>query len=130
MSPKNPPRRSPLRRREGGDKPTFAPFGAPVWDLGVLCHTSDMAHAKTYPLELGARGRLVIPAAVRRRLELSTGSRLVLSVEPDGSLRLTSARARAERLRGLLAEVSPERKLTDELIAERRAEGRAEAAGG
>ena len=89
-----------------------------------------MAHAKTYPVELGARGRLVLPAAVRRQLELSTGSRLVLTVEPDGSLRLYRARARAERLRGLLAGVSPERTLTEELIAERRAEVRAEADGG
>ena len=86
-----------------------------------------MAHARTYPLELGARGRLVLPAGVRRQLELSTGSQLVLTVEPDGSLRLTSARATAERLRGLLAGVSPERRLTEELIAERRAEARAEA---
>lgn len=89
-----------------------------------------MAHGRTYPVELGARGRLVLPAAVRRQLELSTGSRLVLTVEPDGSLRLYSARARAERLRGLLAGVSPERMLTEELIAERRAEARAEADGG
>jgi len=69
----------------------------------------------------------VLPAGVRRQLELSTGSQLVLTVEPDGSLRLTSARATAERLRGLLAGVSPERRLTEELIAERRAEARAEA---
>jgi len=64
---------------------------------------------------------------VRRQLELSTGSRLVLTVERDGSLRLTSAHATAERLRGLLAAVSPERRLSEELIAERRAEARAEA---
>jgi len=43
---------------------------------------------------------------------------------------LYRARARAERLRGLLAGVSPERTLTEELIAERRAEARAEADGG
>ena len=98
--------------------------------LSRLCHNQEMAHTQTYPLELGARGRLVLPAAVRRQLELSTGSRLVLTVEPDGSLRLTSARARVERLRGVLAGVSPERPLTEELISERRAEARAEAEGG
>jgi AbrB family looped-hinge helix DNA binding protein len=89
-----------------------------------------MAHSKSYPLELGGRGRLVLPAAVRRELDLSTGSRLVLTVEPDGSLRLTSARARADRLRGVLAAVSPERSLTEELMAERREEARAEADSG
>jgi len=89
-----------------------------------------MAHERTYSVELGARGRLVLPAAVRRDLELSTGSRLVLTVEPDGSLRLTSASARASRLRGLLAGVNPERRLTEELIAERRAEARDETDGG
>lgn len=39
-------------------------------------------------------------------------------------------RAAAERLRGLFADVAPDRSLVDELIADRRAEARAEGGAG
>jgi AbrB family looped-hinge helix DNA binding protein len=72
---------------------------------------------------LGDRGRLVLPARVRRSLGLHSGSRLALITEPDGSLRLRPYRAIAEQARGLWADVAPASlSMTDELIAERRAE--------
>ena len=82
-----------------------------------------------YTLHLGHRGRLVLPAAVRQRLDLKEGDRLILTVEADGSLRLSSAREAARAGRGLLRRLLPDlegRRLSDELIAERRGEAASE----
>jgi AbrB family looped-hinge helix DNA binding protein len=86
-------------------------------------HTSGHYH---YTVRLGVKGRLVLPAEVRRALHLSRGDRLLLTVEPDGALRLKSARQVASELRGLFAQRSPERLLSEELIQERRDEARYE----
>lgn len=84
---------------------------------------------ESFALDLGPRGRLVLPAVVRKRLGLKEGDRLILTVEPDGRMRLASAREAARRARGLLREILPEasrRSLADELIEERRKEARGE----
>jgi AbrB family looped-hinge helix DNA binding protein len=80
-------------------------------------------------LVVGDRGRLVLPAAVRAELGLSAGSRLLLSTEPDGSLRLRPYRAVADAARGLLADLG-RGSMVDELVAERRLAAAAEDAGG
>jgi AbrB family looped-hinge helix DNA binding protein len=67
----------------------------------------------------------VLPAAVRAELHLSAGSRLLLSSEPDGSLRLRPYRAVADGGRGMLADLGAG-SMVDELIAERRAAAAAE----
>ncbi len=72
---------------------------------------------------VGDRGRVVLPAAVRSALGLTPGTRLLLSTEADGSLRLRPYRAIADENRGLLAErVAGAGSLVDELISERRDE--------
>jgi AbrB family looped-hinge helix DNA binding protein len=89
-----------------------------------------MSHTNTssplhYTLHLGQRGRLVLPAEVRHRLDWKDGDRLILTVEADGTLRLVSAREAARAGRGLLRQLWPDlegRRLSEELIAERRAE--------
>ena len=95
-----------------------------------MSHTSE-AHAtassepsapEVYSAVLGARGRFVLPAPIRERLDLREGDRLVLVVEPGGSVRLSSLRHQAERLQGLFAHIAPGISLADELIAERRQE--------
>ncbi len=93
-----------------------------------LWHHLQMTHenSESHILEIGARGRIVLPAAVRRSLGLETGQKLFLTVEGAGSLRLTTARAVAQAARGLFKAPAPERSLVDELIAERRAEGERE----
>jgi antitoxin PrlF len=78
--------------------------------------------AEPYGVTLAARGRVVLPAGVRRALSLQEGDRLQLTVEPDGSLRLRSFAAIARSLRGAYRGVAPGRSLADELIAERRRE--------
>jgi len=77
---------------------------------------------------VGDRGRLVLPAAVRAELGLRTGSRLLLSTEADGSLRLRPFRAVADAGRGLLAGIAGA-SLVDELIGERRVAAAAEDSG-
>jgi AbrB family looped-hinge helix DNA binding protein len=77
---------------------------------------------------IGDRGRLVLPAHIRDELGLHAGTRVALTIEPDGSLRLRSYRAIAEQAQGMLAGVGrKDRSPVDELISERRAEAKREA---
>lgn len=78
-----------------------------------------MAHAE---IRVGAHGRLVIPAQIRRLLGLAEGSTLFATVE-EGRLVLEEPRAAARRARGSWRRFLPEgRDVVDELRAERRAE--------
>lgn len=79
-----------------------------------------MAH-KEIAVTVGERGRLVLPSAVRRELDLKPGTHLLLSTEQDGSLRLRPFRAVAEQGRGLLRELSGGSRI-DDLLAQRRSE--------
>ena len=88
-----------------------------------------MVH-KERSIVVGDRGRLVLPAAVRAALGIKHGTRLLLSTETDGSLRLRPYGAVADESRGLLAQLAPTSvSFVDELIAERRAEAGRESAG-
>lgn len=71
---------------------------------------------------IGDRGRLVLPSSVRSELGLTPGTRMLLSTEADGSIRLRPFRVVADKSRGLFADLAEDRSLVDELVAERRAE--------
>ena len=88
--------------------------------------THKMKAATTHTVQLGDRGRLVLPAQIRHELGLEKGSRLSLTIEEPGTLRLTSAQAAAASCMGLLEDLAGDRSLADELIAERREEARRE----
>jgi AbrB family transcriptional regulator (stage V sporulation protein T) len=79
-----------------------------------------MAHTERR-VTVGERGRVVLPSAVRRELDLKPGTHMLLSTEKDGSLRLRPYRAVAEQSRGLLRDL-PGGSMVDGLLAERRAE--------
>jgi AbrB family looped-hinge helix DNA binding protein len=81
---------------------------------------------ETYALQLGARSHVVLPAPVRKRLKLSPGDKLVLFVDRSGEMRLASLRRQIEKGMGMFAGNSPERIMSEELIAERREEARRE----
>lgn len=86
-----------------------------------------MSHADAFPVQLGDRGRLVLPAEIRKRLKLREGDALIVTVQPDGSLRLTSPDQIVRETRGVYRTRAGRRSLVDELIAERRAEAKREA---
>lgn len=69
----------------------------------------------------------MLPARLRKSLGLKTGEALLLTVEKNGAMRLSSRRQRLEATRGMFASISPERILSEELIQERRQEVRREA---
>jgi len=85
-----------------------------------------MAH-KEHQVVVGDRGRVVLPSRVRTELGLKPGSRLLLSTERDGSLRLRPYRSVADQNLGMLTgSTSAGKSMVDELLAERRREAELE----
>jgi AbrB family looped-hinge helix DNA binding protein len=70
-------------------------------------------------IEVGPKGRVVIPAPIRRELGIEQGSQLVALVEDGGVLLLLRGDVR-RRLRGMFSGV--EASLSAELLADRRRE--------
>lgn len=80
----------------------------------------------TNEVRIGAQGRLVIPAALRKALHLKQGDRLVAR-QVGESLVLERREVVIKRLQGLFAHIPKDVSLVDELIAERREEAAREA---
>ena len=74
-------------------------------------------------VRLGARGRMVLPAEVRKALDLKEGECLLLRLRSEGGLELLSFRQIAGRVRGLWRDLAPGESLVEELIRDRRGEG-------
>lgn len=72
----------------------------------------------TRVVEVGPKGRVVIPAPIRRQLSIDEGSELVALVEGEGVLLLPRAAVK-RRLRAMFAGVGTS--LSAELLADRRA---------
>lgn len=64
-------------------------------------------------------GRVLVPAEVRRRMGLSPGTELLLTIE-DGRLLLDPREAAWQRVRDLFAQQPRAISVVDDLIAERR----------
>jgi AbrB family looped-hinge helix DNA binding protein len=79
-----------------------------------------MAHVDMH-ITVGERGRVVLPSAVRRALNLKPGTQMLLSTEDDGSLRLRPYRMVADQNRGLLRDLAGG-SMVEELLVQRRAE--------
>lgn len=75
----------------------------------------------TYPVVMGDRGRLVIPAELRERLHVEAGSPLLLVETPRGVLLVTRDQARE-----MIRESLSGHDLVAELLADRRREAVAE----
>ena len=69
----------------------------------------------THTVVMGDRGRIVVPAEIRTRSELSEGTPLVLLDTPGGIVLMTRAQLRA-RVRNELAGLD----LIDDLLRDRR----------
>lgn len=77
---------------------------------------------------IGPGGRVVIPAAYRKALEVEEGDYIVMQMDGD-ELRVVNDEKEFERAREVLAKYVPEGvSLVDELIADRRREAAAEEA--
>ena len=77
---------------------------------------------ETVVSKLGQGGRVVLPAQFRKALGVKTGDDLILSLR-DGEVRIFTRRQAIRRAQGMLRRYIPEgRILSEELIAERRAE--------
>lgn len=73
----------------------------------------------TSSVEVGPKGRVVIPAAIRRRLGIETGTRLAVLVDEEAVVLVPRA-AIERRLHAMFKGV--EVSMADELLQERRAE--------
>lgn len=67
-------------------------------------------------------GRILIPAEIRRQLNLVGGeSEVILSLDDTGIVRLTTQQQTLQRIQMILNErLGPDRSLADELLADRR----------
>ena len=81
---------------------------------------------ETHTTTIDSGGRIVIPAAQRKALQLKVGDKINLRVE-NGSLKLTPLRQGIRELQEYCAKFIPKGvSLADELIADRRAEAERE----
>jgi AbrB family looped-hinge helix DNA binding protein len=72
-------------------------------------------------------GKLVIPAKMRKEMGIGRGDSVVVELLPDGDLRVRPLAAAVKRAQAIVRGfVKGEGSLVDELIAERRAEGKRE----
>lgn len=76
-------------------------------------------------IHLGAQGRLVIPARLRRQLGLRQGDTLIARSE-QGRLIVEKAEVTRRRLKARFSGLSKDRSLAQELVAERRLEAQRE----
>lgn len=77
-------------------------------------------------LRIDKKGSVVIPATFRKALGVKAGDQVILRIEDD-ELRITTMQKRIERARRHVRKyVRPGVSLSDELIAERRAEAKRE----
>ncbi len=76
-------------------------------------------------LTVRRQGRLVIPASVRRRLRISPGDQMTVTID-KGRLVLEPRAAAAARARGMFKQLARGASVVDELVAQRREEARRE----
>lgn len=80
---------------------------------------------KHQTVQLGVKGRLVLPAKLRRALRLREGDRVLLKLREDGVIELVKVEEVVMGNKGLLQRLYPdlkEKALAEELIRERRRE--------
>lgn len=85
-----------------------------------------MPMSDTHRVSVGPKGRVVIPAVIRRELGIEEGSELVALVE-GAAVVLVPRSAIKSRLRSMFADVGVS--MREELIAERRADAVREGSG-
>ena len=114
------------RRRVSRARETAAPYG-------VKQPAAADAPPVGFKVTVAERGRIVLPAEVRERLQIEDGDWLTLILEPDGVIKLLTGRAWTDQfvkvMQRAARHIPPSRRLSDELIAERRREAAKEERG-
>ncbi len=88
-----------------------------------MAHKLKVGPLTSHEVKLGDRGRLVLPAAVRKRLGWRSGDRLIVILEDSGEIRLASLRQQMQRCAGMFRNLAkPGVSLSEELLADRRRE--------
>ena len=83
---------------------------------------------QVFNAQMEKSGRILIPAPLRRQLQLTEGAKVILKLDELGVLQLETRRQALERAQRMLRKYIPEgSNLVDEFIADRRAEVRREA---
>jgi AbrB family looped-hinge helix DNA binding protein len=86
----------------------------------------DDTHEEYVKCQVNANGRIVIPAPIRKAMGIQPGDEVVLNVG-DGVLHIEAQSARVRRVQASLGRlIPPDRKLSAELIADRREEAKRE----
>src|SRR5438876_8855751 len=79
-----------------------------------------------FRVTIADRGRMVLPAEVRERLKIKDGDWLTLILEPDGVIKMLTGRVWTDTflkiMRHAARHIPRGRRVSDELIAERRRE--------
>ena len=78
-----------------------------------------------YHVTVTDRGRFVLPAEIRERLNIRDGDRVAVAVEEDGTITLTTPTVAIGQLRGMFKHLAPtDHFASDDIIEERRREAR------
>jgi AbrB family looped-hinge helix DNA binding protein len=81
---------------------------------------------KSVKTRINPNGRIVIPASLREAMAIEPGDEVLLHVV-EGVLHVEAQSARVRRVQASLGRlIAPDRKLSDKLASERRAEARRE----
>lgn len=85
-----------------------------------------MADMKRYALKVEQSGRILLPAELRRKLGVSPGEQVIVSVVNDTVALVGSRAAAVRKIQEELRPYRTRRGVVDELLAERRAEAEKE----
>ena len=80
-----------------------------------------MAGMETIAVRVEKSGRILIPSAIRKKLNLKAGSEVLLHVD-DASVTVTTREQVLERIRAIIRKNPPARSMADDLLADRRCE--------
>ena len=80
---------------------------------------------ENFQAKLGSDGRIIIPVALRKALNITAGEDLILEVK-NGELHAYTRQHAVRRARALMQQHVKNRNLVDELIAERRQDAQRE----
>jgi AbrB family looped-hinge helix DNA binding protein len=90
-----------------------------MWETNLDLGGTRLSPGRTYDAHVDAQGRILLPAEVRRQLDVHGGERVVLFVVND-TVHVQMVRDLAQQFRGFLN--VPNRNLSEELVQERREE--------